>query len=495
VWDVVAGPAPALRSTDIWESDDSSFAALFRQATDGVTFAPGEGLPGEVLVSGQPVFVPAIGTAANFPRQRMIRTGSAIGFPVLVGGDPVAVFEVLSEQPQIGDPDLLSLLSTIGRQLGQVVSRARLTEAQLNERQRLESEVRDRTAELDASLRSARELLTFRADLIAALNHDLRTPLHQLSGAVASLVEHLPRNPDVQSAREAADTLEHSVVQLMDLYAAEEHGGPGDALPTEVDLADLVREAIALATETGGAEVVQLRTVPGTNLVWAVQAAEVISGVGALIDSVRSPGTEVITVDLAVVDQTATVTVAPGTRSRDRQNAVSNRGLPLARAHLSATRLGGAVRGVASDSSGVTLAFPLQPAVRHAEDLGRRVLLVDDNTATRKLAAAMLSRLGLQTVEAVDGLDALSQLESGQFGLVFMDCNMPNLDGYQATSMIRAGEAGPRASGVPIVALTADGGEGHWEKCRRFGMSDFLSKPFRLADLDTMVQRWLPPGR
>jgi CheY-like chemotaxis protein len=220
----------------------------------------------------------------------------------------------------------------------------------------------------------------------------------------------------------------------------------------------------------------------------------VISGVTALISSVRSPGIDVVTVALDVTDEVASVTVAPGTRTRDRRHTEVNRGLPLARAHLAATRLGGAVRQADAADGAVTLQFPLHPAVQHGEPHGRRVLLVDDNTATRQLAAAMLARLGLDTEQAVDGNDAIAHIAAGDFGLVFMDCNMPHLDGYQATAMIRAGKAGPGTSGTPIVALTADGGEGHWEKCRRFGMSDFLAKPFRLADLDAMVQRWLPAG-
>lgn len=500
VWDVVPGAPTLLCSANLWDTDDSDFAGVVRKATDGITFGPGEGLPGQVFDSRRPVFIPMIDTATNFPRQKVIRAGSAIGFPVLVGGEPVAVFEALSAHPRISDPELLGLLSTIGRQLGQVVSRARLAEARMSERHLLESEVRDRTAELDATLRSTRELLTFRDDLIAALNHDVRTPLHQLGGALANLVEHLPHNPDVQSAHEAAANLERVVVQLMDLYTAEDRQHE-DALPTTVALPEVVRQAAeqatgAVANQAGTRTQVRFRCEPGSELVRAVHVAEVVSGVAALIDSVRGSGVEVITVELAVEDETAAVTVAPGTRSRDRRRGGDSRGLPLARAHLAATRLGGTVRrsDTGAEAGAVTLTFPLHPAVQHGEDLGRRVLLVDDNTATRHLAAAMLTRLGLETEQAVDGVEALDRLAAGAFGMVFMDCNMPNLDGYQATAMIRAGKAGERASGTPIVALTADGGEGHWEKCQRFGMSDFLAKPFRLADLDAMVQRWLPPS-
>lgn len=498
VWEVIPGPPTVLSSANLWDTDDSEFAAIVRTATAGVAFSRGEGMPGQVLVSLSPVFVPKIDAATNFPRQQQIHAGSAIAFPVLVGSEPVAVFEVLSEEPRVGDSELLSLLSTIGRQLGQVVSRARLAEALMSERHLLESEVRDRTAELDATLQSARELLTFRTDLIAALNHDVRTPLHQLGGAIASLVEHLPLNEDVRSARDAAANLERVVVQLMELYVVDDQAA-ADLLPTAVPMQDLLQQAIDRASTRAdspddGQVMVRFRPGPDTNITRAVHVGEAISGVAALIDSVRSPGTEVITVSLEVAHEVASVTVAPGTRARDRSHTVVNRGLPLARAHLAATRLGGAVREAGSDGGAVTLEFPLHPAVAHGRDLGRRVLLVDDNSATRQLAAAMLARLGLDTDQAVDGFDALAHLADGEFGLVFMDCNMPNLDGYQATARIRSGQAGVRAAGTPIVALTADGGEGHWEKCRRFGMSDFLAKPFRLADLDLMVQRWLPPG-
>lgn len=490
------GHGETLRSTGIWSTNNSTFAQRTRSATEGFEFPPGEGVPGIILAAGTPMYLPQIQDEVEFRRKAGMPAGSFLGFPVLVGGEVVAVFEILAAHTQLTDPELPALLSTIGRQLGQVVSRARLAAAQASERERLSSEVRNRTAELDAALRSARQLLDFRSDLVAALNHDLRTPLHQLGGALDALRERLPDDPDVADAQLAADELSSLVVELMELYrtdsAQAEHG---HLTPMAVDA--VVRQAVDQVRERldrAGRDAPRLRVdvAAGSEVIRGLDVAEITAGIAALIDSLGTSGIRIIVISLRIIDEQAEVTVAPGTRSADRSSNVDSRGLPLARAHLSATRLGGHIRSSPARPNAASLVFPLHPSVTHEADLGRRVLLVDDNTATRQLAAAMLTRLGLETEQAVDGLEALAALGRGGFGLVFMDCNMPNLDGYQATSMIRAGKAGEQAAGVPIVALTADGGAGHWDKCRRFGMSDFLSKPFRLADLEEMVRRWLP---
>ncbi len=122
--------------------------------------------------------------------------------------------------------------------------------------------------------------------------------------------------------------------------------------------------------------------------------------------------------------------------------------------------------------------------------LGTRVLVVEDNRANQQVAIGMLQRLGCRTEVAVSGREALETVGRNGYDLVLMDCNMPNMDGYEATARIRALEG--KGSHVPIVAMTANVREHDSERCFAAGMDDFLAKPLRLEVLRDKLQHWLP---
>jgi two-component system, sensor histidine kinase and response regulator len=124
---------------------------------------------------------------------------------------------------------------------------------------------------------------------------------------------------------------------------------------------------------------------------------------------------------------------------------------------------------------------------------GAHVLLVDDQLATLKVCIDMLESMGCTVETATDGLRALDRHASGEFGLIFMDCMMPKMDGYEATSEIRRREAGLNRR-TPIIALTADVTEGARERCLAAGMDDYLAKPFKLDQLKAMLTTWLRPS-
>lgn len=118
-----------------------------------------------------------------------------------------------------------------------------------------------------------------------------------------------------------------------------------------------------------------------------------------------------------------------------------------------------------------------------------RILLVEDNPVNQLVAKGMLAKLGCQVELATQGVEALARLEEQAFDLVLMDCNMPVMDGYEATRRIR--ERG-RWPGLPVVALTANAMPEERERCRAAGMDDYLAKPFRREDLLAVVDRWVP---
>jgi len=129
-----------------------------------------------------------------------------------------------------------------------------------------------------------------------------------------------------------------------------------------------------------------------------------------------------------------------------------------------------------------------------ARDGSRRVLVVEDHPVHQILARIALQRLGCKVDLASGGKDGVKAATSHDYDLVFMDCQMPDVDSYEATRQIRHWKSLQDASGLrtrmPIMALTAHARPGDREKCEAAGMDDHLSKPFSGQDLLDVLQRW-----
>jgi two-component system sensor histidine kinase/response regulator len=120
----------------------------------------------------------------------------------------------------------------------------------------------------------------------------------------------------------------------------------------------------------------------------------------------------------------------------------------------------------------------------------RRVLVVEDNAINQRVAVRTLERLGLEAAAVGNGRDALERLRVETFDLVFMDCQMPLMNGYEATRRLRAVE--PEGRHVPVIAMTAQSMPGDREKCLDAGMDDYVSKPLRLGEIEQKIAQWAP---
>lgn len=125
---------------------------------------------------------------------------------------------------------------------------------------------------------------------------------------------------------------------------------------------------------------------------------------------------------------------------------------------------------------------------KRSRKLAARVLVADDNTTNQKVARLMLENLGCRVDVAANGLEIVEMLDLLPYDVVFMDCEMPEMDGCEATAEIRRRHAGQRQ--VPIVAMTAKAIQGDREHCLKSGMDDYISKPVRLEDLEATLERW-----
>ena len=144
---------------------------------------------------------------------------------------------------------------------------------------------------------------------------------------------------------------------------------------------------------------------------------------------------------------------------------------------------------IAAPADRATPPLPRQDVAYPPEGLRFRALLAEDNIVNQTIAMAMLESLGCEVEVASNGVEAVEACLRQTFDLVFMDCQMPEMDGFEATAQIQAMAAKP----MPIIALTANAMQGDRERCLAAGMTDYLSKPFKQEDFADMLNRWASP--
>ncbi len=159
--------------------------------------------------------------------------------------------------------------------------------------------------------------------------------------------------------------------------------------------------------------------------------------------------------------------------------------MPLRRDQLFRTLCAGAglKPAVAGDKTGIREDWAVSRSLN--------LLLVEDNQVNQVVASSMLKKLGHRVTLAENGKRALEALKSGSFDIVLMDCQMPVMDGYEATRKIRKN---PAWRELPIIAVTANVMQGDRDDCLESGMNDYITKPYNRADLKSVIDRWAPPG-
>jgi CheY-like chemotaxis protein len=139
---------------------------------------------------------------------------------------------------------------------------------------------------------------------------------------------------------------------------------------------------------------------------------------------------------------------------------------------------------LAEENATISAGEPAQPIFR------ARVLIVEDNAVNQMIAARLLEKLGCRVDVAANGREAVEMVDLLPYSAIFMDCQMPEMDGFEATREIRRRER----PGVhrPIIAMTANATQGDRERCLEAGMDDYISKPMRKADFTEALERHLP---
>jgi CheY-like chemotaxis protein/HPt (histidine-containing phosphotransfer) domain-containing protein len=120
-----------------------------------------------------------------------------------------------------------------------------------------------------------------------------------------------------------------------------------------------------------------------------------------------------------------------------------------------------------------------------------RILIAEDNFINQKVALSIVEKLGYRGFAVGNGLEVIEALKSGTYSVILMDCQMPEMDGYETTERIRAATNEDYTS-IPVIALTANAIKGDRERCLAAGMNDYLTKPIRTQELAKMLEKWLP---
>jgi signal transduction histidine kinase/ActR/RegA family two-component response regulator len=395
-----------------------------------------------------------------------------------------------------------------------------------DERQELLDQRRRGELELASARDAALEASDLKSAFLANMSHEIRTPMNGVIGMTELLLDGTlaPRQRTyAEHIRSSAETLLAIINDILDVSKIE--AGKLEIDDVAFSLREAVADARALLGQQARRRGIELRTdvdnsVPELVAGDPIRVRQILTNLTGNAIKFTERGHVAIHVASGVSSAGPVVTIrvedtgvgiAPDVLPRlfdpfEQADAATTRrfggtGLGLAISRELAELMGGRIeaRSQVGRGSVFTVTLPLPATTRdkaaRARDAApvRRpatavpVLLAEDNAVNRLVAAEMLRKRGLTVEFAVDGREAVAMAGERPYAAVFMDCQMPELDGFGATAALRGAGAT-----VPIIAMTANAMRGDRERCLAAGMDDYLAKPVRAEELDAALARWLP---
>ncbi len=388
----------------------------------------------------------------------------------------------------------------------------------------LEEKVEERTVELESAMLAAQSANRAKTEFLATMSHEIRTPMNGVLGAV-QILNDSPLNPDQQKLvnviRQSGEDLVGIVDDILSLSKVE--AGKLNLEKTTVAIPALCENLVSLFQPKAAAKGILLSVLLEDSapkkilsdpqrlrqiLLNLIGNAVKFTDQGHVLLRVNSdPATQTICFHVEDTglgipkDKIATLFDPFVQADSSTTRRFGGSGLGLAIVHRFVEAMQGSVEIESEPGRGSTfrarfpletapdLLEPAQPAEATPNTLGGlKVLIAEDNPVNQMVFERMLLRLGCQVRMAKNGREALSILSEESVDLILMDCQMPELDGYQTTTEIRS--MGGIYTSLPIIALTASAMIEDRERCLAVGMNDFLSKPVLLATLQKKLAEW-----
>ncbi|TGN10415.1 ATP-binding protein [Leptospira ilyithenensis] len=382
--------------------------------------------------------------------------------------------------------------------------------------------------ELVKAKKKAEEANLAKSEFLSSMSHELRTPLNAVIGLTILLLEENPKAEQIENLNNlkfSSETLLSLINDILDFSKIEERRISLESIVFRID--SLLGSVFKSFDQKAKEKLLKLVTHVDANFPSTVKAdptrlLQILNNL--LSNAIKFTREGEISVNAKLVSQTDTSYMIqlqiqdtgigiPEEKlqlifdkfmqvSGDTTRRFGGSGLGLAISKGLLDLMGGTIEVKSIFGVGTTFTVTL-PVERTLETIdtdvnlehidyttlrGSRILIADDILINREIVARFLTKWGVEIGHAVDGIDVLDQLKSNHYDVILMDLHMPDMDGYQATQVIRKGDIVPDKKDIPIIALTASAQLETQEKIKEVGMNDYIAKPFLPKELYTKLK-------